>query len=325
MDPNNYFNFQTPSGVSPQASPQPISMPPSTPKRSRFTLWLVLGILVVAIIILGIILAIVFTRQPQNDTVDTSVPSQTLYSNFDIPYLELNKTTALAAFTEMQKPNYMPENFVNENWLNPEGSDYGYALVYSYDNPEQLETDYGATTDGSEVAITTVGDYYSILTFASPNFTLCTEDCLKIATFNRSHLDFAEDQPDDAFGVFTDDSPEFVKIALPVLAITSDFALINAVYSYEFEEREDAIVLAIHKIEIGYDIEEYTEENVANIEALEEEEIPYALVVSTMRYAFDRATKTADWVYNDENYLGIIEINKILPISNAELEKLEEL
>ena len=245
------------------------------------------------------------------------------------PFMDLTKEEAVAAYLEMQKPNYIPEGYISDTAIPTNGCEKPQNLpLYSYANKDDVEGIYNDSTFvamGALDRVEFVQDYYAVA-FSVPYEYEATwaEDgtalgCLRAFSFNKQYYDYSEESSPN--GAFIDASPEFIKVALPVLATFSGgTAQLSNIYSYDFEEDEDGITLNIHELGIGYDTD-YSDLDTYR-EQLESGELTKALQFSTIKYRYDNSTNQADWVRDCDECVFGIKVERTIPLEEDEVEDL---
>ncbi len=293
--------------------------------------YIVLGILTVLIVVLGV--ADVYLWLKPRESSNNKDNNETVVSNDDVVvqkknYMDLTKEEALAAFKEMQKPNYIPSGYIDKAVIPSDGCVPLNGLIYSYEKEDEIKEIY----KNDQIAnirefqkAEFVKDYYAVA-FSVPFDYDATwaEDgvasgCMRMFSFNAKYYDYSEE--DFLSGVFVNTSTDFIKVALPVLATSSgELAKLDTIYSYDFDEDNDGITLNIHSIGLGYDTD------YSDLKAYEEQKksgtLTQALQFSTRRYRYDNLTKQADWVRDCEGCIFGMKVDRNISLDNNEVESL---
>lgn len=295
--------------------------------------YIVLGILTVLIVVLGV--TDVYLWLKPRESSNNKDNNETVVSNDDVVvqkknYMDLTKEEAMAAFREMQKPNYIPSGYIDKAVIPSDGCVPLNGLIYSYEKEDEIKEIY----ENDQIAnirefqkAEFVKDYYAVAFSVPFDYDVAwAEDgvasgCMRMFSFNAKYYDYSEE--DFLSGVFVNTSTDFIKVALPVLATSSgEIARLDMVYSYDFEEEEDNITLNIHSIGLGYDTD------YSDLEAYEQQKkagtLSRTLQFITQKYRYDASTKKADWVRDCENCVFGAKVDRNIPLSDSEVSSLLE-
>ena len=293
--------------------------------------YIVLGILTVLIVVLGV--ADVYLWLKPRESSNKKDNNETVVSNDDIVvqkknYMDLTKEEAMAAFREMQKPNYIPSGYIDKAVIPSDGCVPLNGLIYSYEKEDEIKEIY----ENDQIAnirefqkAEFVKDYYAVAFSVPFDYdAVWAEDgvasgCMRMFSFNAKYYDYSEE--DFLSGVFVNTSTDFIKVALPVLATSSgELAKLDTIYSYDFDEDNDGITLNIHSIGLGYDTD------YSDLKVYEEQKksgaLTQALQFSTRRYRYDNLTKQADWVRDCEGCIFGMKVDRNISLDNNEVESL---
>ena len=302
----------------------------SRDKNTRLC-YIVLGILTVLIVVLGV--ADVYLWLKPRESSNKKDNNETVVSNDDIVvqkknYMDLTKEEAMAAFREMQKPNYIPSGYIDKAVIPSDGCVPLNGLIYSYEKEDEIKEIY----ENDQIAnirefqkAEFVKDYYAVAFSVPFDYDAAwAEDgvasgCMRMFSFNAKYYDYSEE--DFLSGVFVNTSTDFIKVALPVLATSSgELAKLDTIYSYDFDEDNDGITLNIHSIGLGYDTD------YSDLKVYEEQKksgaLTQALQFSTRRYRYDNLTKQADWVRDCEGCIFGMKVDRNISLDNNEVESL---
>ena len=81
-------------------------------------------------------------------------------------------------------------------------------------------------------------------------------------------------------------SPEFAKLAMPII-VSTDTTSRRSIYDYYFEDQDDAYILGLLCIGIGYDQK--------SLMARTKDEMTMAINLYEMRFVLDKNTGTVSW------------------------------
>lgn len=314
------------------------------PKRENGILIAILGILTVVAISLAIANVIVSfsakTSIANNTPSDTNNEEQTSSNIFDMQIDSLDKEQTIEALRQMQKPGYMPKDYADPALALNEKETY-ITLDYSYDTLDDIkDLDYHVSKSGkNELIITPVGDYYAIVSTDNyydnnPSSGITLNDSStdgywpKAISFNKKYVNYyyeAKDNKETGSSgndktIFTDISPESVRVTLPVYALNSTMTQPSSIFSYNLEENEQEYKLTLYCIGVGIDKDAYMSAFYSRKSSSEEVQIKYAITHYYMTMSLDKATREPKWMKHSED--GLSKLTKSFSLNDAEAQEL---
>ena len=294
--------------------------------------YIILGVLMVLIAVLGIVdvYLILKPRDDSGDSIDNGVIVLDDDTNIQDKkdYMSLTKEEALVAFKEMQKLDYIPSGYIDRIVIPPNECKPMNGLLYSYESKDDIKEIFESDSLNSMKTFQKaefVQDYYAVVFSATFSYGAIRAEngvasgCMRMFSFNKNYYDYSD--KNFLKGTFVDTSPDFIKVALPVLATSSgEVARLNMIYSYDFEEEENSITLNIHSIGLGYDTD------YSDLSVYEQQKnsgtLSQALQFSTQKYRYDASTKQADWVRDCDGCVLGIKVDRSIPLSDSEVSSL---
>lgn len=241
---------------------------------------------------------------------------------------DMTKEDAVKALSAMYSESYwLPDGFIPDP-LKLKDDESFRTLLYSYKDISEvaqiasnsvmgIRNDSIDNLPADDFLIDETNNYYTVIS-VDPSKVTCGElgstmpstICYRGVSFNQEHLNHYEEVNGSSHNdiiEFKDLSPEFAKLAMPII-VSTDATNRRSIYDYYFEDQDDAYILGLLCIGIGYDQK--------SLMAHTKDDMTMVINLYEMRFVLDKNTGTVSWEKDSNG--NKMAIKKSFPISQDE-------